>query len=41
VAHRRDEIAAALWKGTGSDYVVVGRVTPVENGQLGDRLLTW
>jgi len=31
---RADEIAAALWKGTGSDYVVVGRVTPVENGQL-------
>ncbi len=28
---RADEIAAALWKGTGSDYVVVGRVTPVEN----------
>src|SRR4029077_16191543 len=31
---RADEIAAAIWKGTGSDYVVVGRVTPVENGQL-------
>jgi TolB protein len=31
---RADEIAAAIWKSTGSDYVVVGRVTPVENGQL-------
>jgi TolB protein len=31
---RADEIAAALWKGTGSDYVVVGRVIPVENAQL-------
>ena len=31
---RADEIAPAVWKGTGSDYVVVGRVTAIDNGQL-------
>jgi len=31
---RADEIAAAVWKSAGSDYVVVGRVTGIEEGQL-------
>src|SRR6267143_3893665 len=28
---RADEIAAAVWKGVGSDYVVVGRVSTMES----------
>ncbi len=31
---RADEIASGSWKGTGSDYVVVGRVSALANGQL-------
>lgn len=31
---RAEEIAAATWKSTGSDYVVVGRVSTVGSGQL-------
>src|SRR5437762_11750453 len=31
---RAAEIAPAVWKGAGSDYVVVGRVTGIEEGQL-------
>jgi len=31
---RADEIAAAAWKGVGSDYVVVGRVSAMEGGQV-------
>ena len=31
---RANEIAAAVWKSAGSDYVVVGRVSAMESGQL-------
>ncbi|HEY0768526.1 MAG TPA: Tol-Pal system beta propeller repeat protein TolB [Steroidobacteraceae bacterium] len=31
---RADEIAAGSWKSAGSDYVVVGRVSAMDNGQL-------
>src|SRR5579859_3418544 len=31
---RADGVVSADWKGVGSDYVVVGRVTPSENGTL-------
>src|SRR3954462_13065984 len=31
---RAEDVVAADWKGAGADYVVVGRVTAVENGQL-------
>src|SRR6266480_4739519 len=31
---RADQIAAAVWKSAGSDYVVVGRVNAMEGGQL-------
>lgn len=31
---RAEEIAAGTWKSTGSDYVVVGRVSALGNGQL-------
>jgi len=31
---RADEIAAAAWKAVGSDYVVVGRVSAMESGQV-------
>ncbi|MGH8324029.1 MAG: Tol-Pal system beta propeller repeat protein TolB, partial [Steroidobacteraceae bacterium] len=31
---RADEVVPADWKSAGADYVVVGRVTSVENGQL-------
>src|ERR1700738_2011534 len=31
---RADEIAAAAWKGVGSDYVVVGRVSAMESSQV-------
>ena len=31
---RADEIAAASWKGAGSDYVVVGRVSAPASGEL-------
>jgi len=31
---RADEVAAATWKAAGSDYVVVGRVTALDNGNL-------
>jgi TolB protein len=31
---RADEVNVAAWKGTGSDYVVVGRVTAVDSGDL-------
>src|SRR6202521_628614 len=31
---RADEIVAAAWKGAGSDYVVVGRVSAMESGQV-------
>jgi TolB protein len=31
---RADDVVAADWKGAGADYVVVGRVTAVDSGQL-------
>ena len=31
---RADEVAAASWKSAGSDYVVVGRVTALDGGNL-------
>lgn len=31
---RADDVVAADWKNAGADYVVVGRVSAVENGQL-------
>jgi TolB protein len=31
---RAQEVVAGNWKGTGSDYVVVGRVTALDNGEL-------
>src|SRR5690348_9320265 len=31
---RADEIVTSLWKNSGSDYVLVGRVTALENGTL-------
>jgi TolB protein len=31
---RAEDLAAPNWKGAGSDYVVVGRVTAIESGQL-------
>jgi TolB protein len=31
---RADEVAAADWKNVGADYVVVGRVTQLDNGQV-------
>jgi TolB protein len=31
---RAEDVVAADWKNAGADYVVVGRVTPVDNGQL-------
>src|SRR5258708_20746226 len=31
---RAEEIVTSLWKGSGSDYVLVGRVTVLENGAL-------
>jgi len=31
---RADEVVSAEWKSAGADYVVVGRVTSVDNGQL-------
>ena len=31
---RADDVAAGVWKSTGSDYVIVGRVTPLDGGSL-------
>src|SRR5215471_487116 len=31
---RADDVVAADWKGAGADYVVVGRVSAIDNGQL-------
>jgi TolB protein len=31
---RAEQVDALTWKGTGSDYVVVGRVTPLDGGNL-------
>jgi TolB protein len=31
---RAEDVVAADWKNAGADYVVVGRVTAIENGQL-------
>jgi TolB protein len=31
---RAEDVAAAAWKGAGADYVVVGRVTALEEGKL-------
>jgi TolB protein len=33
-ANRAEEVSAAAWKGAGADYVVVGRVTALEGGNL-------
>jgi TolB protein len=32
--HRADEVMSPAWKAVGSDYVVVGRTTALENGSL-------
>ncbi len=31
---RAEDVVAADWKGAGADYVVVGRITAMDNGQL-------
>jgi TolB protein len=31
---RFDDVAAAAWKGAGADYLVVGRVTAIDGGQV-------
>src|SRR5437762_2753829 len=35
---RADEIAAAVWKGAGSDYVVVGRVNEIGRASCRERV---